>query len=178
MIRGSDYEFEVLLNDRRVGVNLDLRTCDCKAWELKGIPCIHALACISSIRAKTEDYCDNYFTADKWKKCFSGVVHPIPSRTYWPTFPDQTMLQTPLPRVMTGRPKLHRRREVNERGPVTTRSTTVRCRVCKQQGHNRRKCRQNPTKDKGKQTGKKRKGADLSQTEAVHSDVQSQVISI
>ena len=79
---------------------------------------------------------------------------------------------------MTGRPKLHRRREVNEKGPVTTRSTIVRCKVCKQQGHNRRKCPQNHKKDKGKQTGKKKKGADLSHTKVVHLDVQSQVIFI
>ena len=122
----------MVLNDTKVAVNLDSRTCDCRAWEMKGMPCVHAIACINSIRGKVDVYCDKYFKTEYWKKCFTGIVHPIRSRTYWPTFPAKAMLQIPLPKPMTGRPKVHRRRDINEKGPITTRSTTFRCRACNQ----------------------------------------------
>ena len=48
----------------------------------------------------------------------------------------EKMLQIPLPKAMTGIPKVYRRREVNKRGPVITRAITIRCWLCKQQGNN------------------------------------------
>ena len=108
VIRCHLYEFEVVLYDLRVGVQLDNRRCDCNAWELKGIPCVHALACIHFIRANIEEYVDPYFTSDKWRKTFDGVVHPIPSRIYWPSFPEATLLAPPIPKRQTGRPRLYR----------------------------------------------------------------------
>ena len=52
VIRCHLYEFEVALFDFRVAVKLDSQKCDCNAWELKGILCVHALACINFIRKK------------------------------------------------------------------------------------------------------------------------------
>jgi hypothetical protein len=41
----------------RFVVNLDERTCSCRAWQVSGIPCKHALAFITSIRGeKIEEY--------------------------------------------------------------------------------------------------------------------------
>ena len=80
--RSQEYEFEVELNELHVGVKLDEGKCDCNAWQMKGIPCVHALACIVFIRANVHEYVERYFTTETWKKTFLGVVHPIPSRIY------------------------------------------------------------------------------------------------
>ena len=121
---------------------------------MKGISCIHALARIHTIRAKVEDYYSSYFTTEAWEKCYSGIVHPIPFRVYWPHFPPKALLQTPLPRTLPGRPKVHRNRAPDERRPVTTRSLTIRCKLCKQLGHNKRRYPQSPSSSN---TGEKRK---------------------
>ena len=65
VIRCHLYEFEVILFDIRVAVKLDIDLCDCNVWELKGIPCVHALACINFIRARVEQYVHPYFTTEK-----------------------------------------------------------------------------------------------------------------
>ena len=92
VLRCAAYEFEVELNNQRVGVRLDDNYCDCGAWELRGIPCVHALTCINTIRADVTVYCCTYFSTEKWRATFAAVVHPIRTRNYWPKFPPETML--------------------------------------------------------------------------------------
>ena len=84
VLRAGEYEFQVELNGTRVGVKLDTSKCDYEAWELRGIPCVHALACINTMRADVVEYCSPYFKAKTWRKSFSRVVHPIPSMHLWP----------------------------------------------------------------------------------------------
>ena len=148
VIRCHLYEFEFVLFDLRVGMQLDNWRCDCNAWELKGIPCVHALACIHFIRANVEEYVDPYFTSDKWRKTFDGAVHPIPNRIYWPPFPEYALLAPPIPKRQTGRPRMHMTRASGEQRPVATRAITVKCKLCKQSGHNKRRCPMNPNKGK------------------------------
>lgn len=51
----------------RFVVNLDERTCSCRAWQVSGIPCKHAIAFITSIsREKLEDHVDHYFSIEKF----------------------------------------------------------------------------------------------------------------
>ena len=55
--RTWEHEFEVELNETRVSVELDKRKCGYEYWQLKGIPCVHALACMNTIRyTNIEDY--------------------------------------------------------------------------------------------------------------------------
>ena len=124
---------------------------------MKGIPCVQALACIHFIRANIEEYVDPYFTYDKWRKTFDAVVHPIPSRIYWPPFPESALLAPPIPKRQTGRPRLDRTRATGEQGPVVTRALTVRCKLCKQSGHNKRCCAMNPNKGKTQEGRKARR---------------------
>ncbi|KAL5571202.1 hypothetical protein UlMin_020799 [Ulmus minor] len=138
--------------------------CDCNAWQMTGIPCVHALACISFIRANVDDYIHTYFTTEVWRRSFASVVHPIPSRIYWPHLPDDAMLQPPIRRRIPGRPKIHRNRKEGDKRPVTTRSTTVTCKLCKQAGHNKRSCAQNPNKGKANPPPKKKKQNEVTNT--------------
>ena len=70
------YEFEVQISGLHVGVKFDEGKCDCNAWQITGIPCVHALACISCIRANVDDYVHTYFTTEVWRRSFASVVHP------------------------------------------------------------------------------------------------------
>ncbi|XP_062100708.1 uncharacterized protein LOC133806631 [Humulus lupulus] len=60
--------------------------------KVRGIPCIHAAACISKIRANIEDYCSPYFTTEMWRKTFQGVIHPIADEYMWHEFDDEELL--------------------------------------------------------------------------------------
>ena len=91
-----EHEFEVGLNETRVGVQLDKMECGCGYWQLKGIPCVHALACLNTIRhTNIEDYTDHCFHTETWRRCYSAVIHSIPSKDLWPQFSKFEMLQPP-----------------------------------------------------------------------------------
>ncbi|XP_021752534.1 uncharacterized protein LOC110718041 [Chenopodium quinoa] len=52
-------------HDRYV-VNLGERTCSCFRWELTGIPCAHAWACIIKKRLRLEDFVDDFYSKDRY----------------------------------------------------------------------------------------------------------------
>ena len=78
------YEFEVEYHDTKVVVNLDEKLCSCGYWQKKELPCVHSLACLNFIRVEHKDkYCDKYFHTVTWRKCYAGVIHPIPSQNLY-----------------------------------------------------------------------------------------------
>ena len=138
--RAQGYEFEVVHHDVRLAVRLDDCHCDCGAWTLTGIPCVHAVAAITFIRANVSHYVDPYLRVEAWRRSVAGIVHPVPSEHVWPQMEEKDMLQPPIPKRRPGRPKKHRQRGPNDSRPVTQRSSTRTCRTCKQTGHNSRGC--------------------------------------
>lgn len=42
-------------------VNLKEKTCSCRKWDLSGIPCPHAIACIWHNKVNPEDYVSQYY---------------------------------------------------------------------------------------------------------------------
>ena len=44
-----EYEFDVEYYDTKVVVNLEEKWCGCGYWQLKGLPCMHTLACLNFI---------------------------------------------------------------------------------------------------------------------------------
>lgn len=49
-------EFEVSKNEHKYVVNLGHGTCACRRWQLSGIPCAHAVACMWHCNRAPEDY--------------------------------------------------------------------------------------------------------------------------
>jgi hypothetical protein len=73
---GSSYRFVV---------NLKERTCSCRAWDVSGIPCKHAIAYITSIPGeKIEDHVDNYYSVQSFRAAYEGTIPSIPDKSMWP----------------------------------------------------------------------------------------------
>ena len=125
-------------NGLRVGVRLDEGHCDCRAWSLIGIPCVHVMACINMIRANVVEYVSPYFTMDTWRSCLANNVHPIPYESLWPVHSPSDLLEPPYRKRLPGRPKKHMSRQAGESRPVRIRSATMKCSVCQMKGHNMR----------------------------------------
>ena len=137
--RVGTHEFQVDYDQATYPVKLDDKYCVCEQWQVRGIPCLHALACIDTIRADVTDYCDRFFTTDMWRKSYSHCIHPIPSMTMWPPF-EGLELQPPVPRKQPGRPKTNRRRDINEERRPSAQPATKKCGICGEYGHNRAGC--------------------------------------
>ncbi|RYR78062.1 hypothetical protein Ahy_A01g002815 [Arachis hypogaea] len=129
----------------RFPVNLVLHTCECKAWQISGLPCKHGAAAIIYIREKVENYCDAYYHKDKYIIAYFGLHSPLPDLD---TLDDTNVLPPPL-RRLPGRPRKSRIREKDEDAPSNARRiSTVRCSNCKDLGHNRKGCQRAPVRAK------------------------------
>ncbi|XP_021766636.1 uncharacterized protein LOC110731077 [Chenopodium quinoa] len=136
--RGDTYEVE--LNSDIVKVDLSKGTCTCYHWELTGIPCVHAYACIMDKRADPEEYVDSAYFVSTYMLAYRYEVAPMPGPNHW----EKVKLREPLPpaiKVQPGRPKSKKRKleqgeivgqSQQEEKPVKRRAT---CKNCGQLGH-------------------------------------------
>ncbi|KAK4397537.1 hypothetical protein Sango_1590300 [Sesamum angolense] len=142
LLVAGDYEFEVQDENINYIVNLRERACNCKVWDISGIPCRHAALGISHRREDLDSYCGSRFFKENYMKAYKYSIHPVPDQTFWPHGVDVTpTLLRPIIKRMPGRPKKkNRRKEQGEEPNAIRRSNMVKCKVCNELGHNRRTC--------------------------------------
>ncbi|XP_039123290.1 uncharacterized protein LOC120259897 [Dioscorea cayenensis subsp. rotundata] len=136
--RSSDSKAEVSYRGHRCEVVLNDRTCSCTKWQVSGIPCVHALVFILSIRgAKWEEYVDLYFSSEKIRVAYSLEIGPMPDINQWTTNSQVNALLPPLSRRPPGRPKKNRIRAADE-----IKSGRHKCAKCGGFGHQERSCKE------------------------------------
>ncbi|KAH9753370.1 SWIM-type domain-containing protein [Citrus sinensis] len=145
VIKASKYQFEVVEimpdMERHYIVDLNKWYCECGGWQMSGLPCKHAMAGILHSHGEPSDYVDKSLTREAYLLTYSATINPLPDRTNWPKI-DRPILKPPVKKVQPGRPKLNRRKEVNEakKKPFHKRRFTVKCSICHEMGHNNKKC--------------------------------------
>ncbi|KAK4423510.1 hypothetical protein Salat_1933800 [Sesamum alatum] len=109
-----DGEGKYEVNDANIHyiVNLRKRTCDCKFWEIAGIPCRHADLGIAHRREELETYTDVRFSKQKYMRAYGHCINPIPDPSFWPKEMDVTPtdLKPPVIKRMSGRLKKSRKK--------------------------------------------------------------------
>ena len=136
-------------------VNLNQKVCSCRKWEVSGIPCRHAVACIFDMNDNgmdvglPEDWVHESYKLETWRNVYSFKVNLVNGRQYWEKFDCPTTLLPPKKHPQIGRPQKNRRKSAGEilmvkDGKLSRKGKTVTCVICKKQGHNKRSC-----KDKG-----------------------------
>lgn len=79
---GND-EYEVLTELITVIVQFNKAKYECGAWQLSGIPCKHAMACISYKGIGLVPYVHNGLTTTTYIHTYVCMVHPIPNELVW-----------------------------------------------------------------------------------------------
>ena len=138
--------FEVTTNVRKSHMNkgnnkqivkLKEGACTCNKWQSSGIPCSHVLAVCSYAKIDGWQFVDKYFRMNAYESCYAPEFNPIPHEAYWPAFDFPILHSNPTLLREKGRPRLSR--TMNEIGQRES-SGKIWCGICKQVGHNRRKC--------------------------------------
>lgn len=84
-IADSEYEVHVAPTIS-YKTNVYARTCTCRECELRGIPCVYGIACLSYARIlELTPYCDLVYHKEAYKETYSYVVHLMPGRDDWCT---------------------------------------------------------------------------------------------
>jgi len=53
------------------------KTCTCRAWELSGIPCLHAIAVMREERQNVEEFVHDFYSINMCKKAFANAINPV-----------------------------------------------------------------------------------------------------
>ncbi|XP_076941249.1 uncharacterized protein LOC143610738 [Bidens hawaiensis] len=151
------YEVSDKPTDPRV-VNLILRTCSCRGWEIADIHAVAALWVMAAngerVRA-LESWVHPVHTMDRWKLVYSFKINPINGMSMWTKCEAPTTIVAPKHHTMAGRSKKARKRSTVEKdnvpttGKLTKKNTLGACSRCGSTGYNVRTCT-GPLKKKGK----------------------------
>lgn len=132
-------------------VNLENKTCSCRKWEISGIPCKHAVACIHDMAdngsdvGTPEDWVHDSYKLQTWHDVYSFKINPVACRQFWAKFKSPTTMIPPKSVPKIGRPTKKRKKSAGEiemvkEGKLTRKGKTVTCSLCKGTGHNKRSC--------------------------------------
>ncbi|GAA0159798.1 hypothetical protein LIER_16497 [Lithospermum erythrorhizon] len=66
-------------------MNLEKRQCSCRRWQLNGILCKHACASMILIGENVEEYVDDCYTIDTYKKVYIHAIKPMTEEEIWST---------------------------------------------------------------------------------------------
>ena len=77
LIWNGDAGFEV--QDGPYGHTVDIRkqTCTCRSWQLKGIPCAHAICALQYRKMEPMDFISKWYYKETYFKTYSHYIQPI-----------------------------------------------------------------------------------------------------
>ncbi|KAL2922604.1 GTPase-activating protein BEM3 [Bienertia sinuspersici] len=93
-------------------VNLEEKTCTCRKWNLTGIPCSHAIACIFFMHQEAETYVHPYYLRETYLRAYSTSIPPIEGDRHCPKV-DIDLLPPPI-KIGPGRPRRNQRKDPYE----------------------------------------------------------------
>jgi hypothetical protein len=141
---GGDHKFSVqsMELERAYFVDLKVKSCDCKRWQLTGIPCHHAIACCRVDRINPENLVHSCYTVDTYNRAYAFNLVPLRGRVFWEKV-DAVQVHPPLFTKVMGRPKKNRRKAPEEKTKkgvqvFTKAGVTIHCSVCGGADHNKR----------------------------------------
>ncbi|KAG7560858.1 Zinc finger SWIM-type [Arabidopsis thaliana x Arabidopsis arenosa] len=102
---------EIYVNGVGYFVDMDLKTCGCRKWQMVGIPCVHAACVILGRKEKVEDYVSDYYTKLRWRETYRDGIRPVQGMPLWPTLNRLAVLPPPWRRGNAGRPSNYARRK-------------------------------------------------------------------
>ncbi|XP_075098652.1 uncharacterized protein LOC142175545 [Nicotiana tabacum] len=107
-VNGStDHGYEVTESSDMHIVNLRLKKCTCRACDLCGIPCPHAICALLNKRVDPLSHIHWYHTKETYLQTYSHKLQPVRGEKFWKIELSQYMAPPPLVK-MTGRPKVKR----------------------------------------------------------------------
>ena len=135
---------EVTMNRFRHAVNLEQKIYSCRAWQVTGKPYTHALAFIAKLirHVYIDEFVDDYFSADKFRKAYSGTFNPMTSKDSWACVDLGYKIKKPKFKRKPGRPRVSRMKSYDEAGSSKKRKP---CSECNELGHIAKHCQGGPT---------------------------------
>lgn len=137
--------FQVMVKDYQHIVDLRGQTCDCRRWQLTGIPCSHAISCLRHERIPAESVILHCYSIQAYNQAYGFSIWPCRDKSLWEATNGPQVLP-PVYEKKVGRPPKSRRKQPMERqgknGPTMSKHGSVmHCSHCSEAGHNSHGCK-------------------------------------
>ncbi|WMV07501.1 hypothetical protein MTR67_000886 [Solanum verrucosum] len=138
------FEYEILDGHYRHIINIRKKTCTCRTWQLRGIPCQHDVLAYQYAGQDPEDHVVHWYRKDAFMKAYNYFIQSIPNMKMWPHTSD-IVIESPEPKQMSGRPPKCRRKSKDDPRKkyekLSRSGVKMTCSKCHQQGHNNKACK-------------------------------------
>ncbi|XVF30898.1 hypothetical protein REPUB_Repub16aG0097900 [Reevesia pubescens] len=108
----GDGGFEIVYKEDQHTVSLKSLKCTCRAWDLSGIPCPHAICAMYHDKKNLKDYVAEWYLKEKYLATYKYSLQLVREKKFWPK--DNDPIQPPHVRKMPGRPQKQRRKDKDE----------------------------------------------------------------
>ena len=116
-------------------ISLSEKKCDCEKWANLHFPCSHVMKVTERMGALARNFVSEHFTIENYVTTYSGSFSPIGHEAYWPS-PSFIMRSNEFYR----RPNRSRTTRIHNEMDRDTATYGRACGLCKQTGHDRRRC--------------------------------------
>ena len=76
-------KFEVECKPEKFKVNLTEGTCACRAWDLIGVPCVHAIVIVGWTNQKPEEFVHACLTKETFAKAYQPLIQLVNGPNLW-----------------------------------------------------------------------------------------------
>ncbi|KAL6509573.1 hypothetical protein OROGR_022883 [Orobanche gracilis] len=122
-------KFDVLSCPNAV-VDLQAKECSCYQWQVRGFPCVHAVAVIIKKCPTVYSIVEEHFFTNTYRACYRFDIHAIPQTEkfeFQPSSQNSTKILPPIMKRQPGRPKVKRKPSFGEFPKKKPTKACVRC---------------------------------------------------
>ena len=128
--------------EKEYTVDIKKKICDCRRWQLSGIPCHHAIACCRFDRIEVESLVHSCYKIESYMQAYGYNLVPLRAQAYWQKM-NGVHVFPPLYTKVMGRPKTNRKKSPEEKEKkgntvVTRHGITMHCGICGKADHNKK----------------------------------------
>ncbi|XP_060188323.1 uncharacterized protein LOC132617345 [Lycium barbarum] len=109
IVFNGEHGFEILDGLYQHTVDIVNEKCSCRSWQLKGIPCPHAICAMLYKKYEPIEYVHEYYSKKNWFKTYCHYIQPMTNMAMWPRSANPA-IAPPIIRKMPGRPSKARRK--------------------------------------------------------------------
>ena len=125
-----ELEYNAIGNDGKTNmVNLLLKSCSCRVFDIEKYPCLHTLSGYIEFRRdndraceiKLHDLCSKYYWTELWVMAYYRTIYLVPDMSQWDV-PDDVRSKeiiAPEKKIKKGRKKINRFPSAGEKRPRT-----------------------------------------------------------
>uniref|UniRef100_A0A8R7TD71 SWIM-type domain-containing protein n=1 Tax=Triticum urartu TaxID=4572 RepID=A0A8R7TD71_TRIUA len=139
--RAGETIWQVTSKEKQYCVDMATCTCECKRWNMTGVPCSHGISAMTKQKLHPEDYVSEFFKKPLYMETYKAIIYPIPGPDCWPDTNTQD-IHPPVFKEKAGKKQTTRRKgEFEVPAPRdTSRMGTVTCGNCGLEGHRYTTC--------------------------------------